>query len=192
MASKADNILETVLYVLKFDEFHSEFKIDHTLYELNAYSFDTISYKENNYLVVGVRIIDVDEPATILIYKYITRNNIFRLINIKQKNHFRYNEKEDRFISIQSIQTKDPIEVKFHILSTNDLVLFVANNCPIESFVMYKYDGILGFKFDSVIANTHIVTNINPLIIDDKDFVVVYNNTQVSIFKATYTGRKYN
>lgn len=57
---------------------------------------------------------------------------------------------------------------------------------------MYKYDGIVGFKFDSIIANTNIVTNINPLIIDGTDFVAVYNNTQFRIFKAMYIGRKYN
>lgn len=69
MASRAPNVLHTKLHVLKFDETHNEFKIDHTLYELNIYCIDTISYKENYYLVVGVRVIYVEEPAVVIIYK---------------------------------------------------------------------------------------------------------------------------
>lgn len=47
---------------------------------------------------------------------------------------------------LQIIQVKSPMQVQFTLLASDDILLYVLTNNPVQSVIVYQYSGVAGFK----------------------------------------------
>lgn len=90
------------------------------------------------------------------------------------------------FQYLQTIRVAIPVQTKFSILSSSELILYVLTKNPKHSMIAYSYKGVYGFK-EFVVGSTipkgdslSVLKDINS----QKEFVGIISNENVLIIEA--------
>lgn len=108
---------------------------------------------------------------------------------------FRFNEKSKKFITWHTLKIRAPVEVKFSLLPSNELLLYVLTKDPIEPLKTYIYDGIFGFKENLRAMKTMKITDIEPFNAEaNKHFVIAHNKDLMvsTILEGIFKGHNYD
>lgn len=91
------------------------------------------------------------------------------------------------FMHIQSIKDKIPSKTEFSILPSSDLLLYVLTNNPIQSLMVYRFNGINNFN-ETVVTSTTTTNGIDmrPIKIDhDLEMLsIISKNNEVVLIEA--------
>jgi len=96
---------------------------------------------------------------------------------------FRYVEK---FNLWSEVNVNSPTRIKFSILPTNQLVLYVLTNSPSSPFIVYAYKGEEGMQKLLKSATTPISTMINAFNFENNHYVALTHESTITLLQAIF------
>lgn len=93
------------------------------------------------------------------------------------------------------MKIRAPIEVKFSVLPSNELLLYILTRDPTEPLKAFIYEGIFGFKERLVTTKTMRITDIDPFnTIEKKHFIIAQNKDLMiaTVIKGIFKGHNYD
>lgn len=112
------------------------FRLKQVIHLISPVWVSTIQYEHYNYIAVCSQ-----HMNNSIYHGYV---EIYRSSAIDTK---------DLYSNYQKIYLKIPVQAEFSILPTNELILYVLTNNPIQSLIVYNYAGVSGFS-EFVVSST--------------------------------------
>ncbi|KAL3283394.1 hypothetical protein HHI36_006541 [Cryptolaemus montrouzieri] len=87
----------------------------------------------------------------------------------------------------QKITSNNPENAEFSVVPSGELLLFLLGSSN-ESLMIYKYEGISGFRKHITIANIPAITRFSQFTMDKNHFIMVEYGGKLRILQAQFKG----
>ncbi|XP_025829762.1 uncharacterized protein LOC108740183 isoform X2 [Agrilus planipennis] len=161
---------EAQIEILKYDD--GSFKIIQKIFVVQPSSISAIKFKDSYYFaVVSQQVKDAQYPGIVHI----------RRLNLKTQQFDKY----------QDIQLQSPFQIKFSILPSDELVLYVLTNTPTQPFIVFVYKGIVGFKEKIIASTLPKLDEIHCFSPSHRHFVYAKSGDNTLLMEASFIGKNH-
>lgn len=95
------------------------------------------------------------------------------------------------FIPWQSLELNAPIQVEFTRLPSEELVLYVVSDNPTQPLIVYRYEGVAGFREILKGSTLPKIKYINLFkSVENKHFIIAQGFKKVYVIEAVFKGDK--
>lgn len=164
--------LESQINLWRLNNQTGYFEIHQILFEAQPRSIATVSYNGFYYLAVASGHL---------------QNAIFSgRLEIRK-----FDELNSQFVPWQSLELDAPIQVEFSVLPSNELVLYVVTDNPTEPLLVYRYEGIAGFKLTVTGSTLPKIFYINQFMgVANQHFIIAQSYGEINVIQAVFKGEK--
>ncbi|KAL3267313.1 hypothetical protein HHI36_011443 [Cryptolaemus montrouzieri] len=99
----------------------------------------------------------------------------------------RYSPVMNKYEQWQKITSNNPENAEFSVVPSGELLLFLLGSSN-ESLMIYKYEGISGFRKHITIANIPAITRFSQFTMDKNHFIMVEYGGKLRILQAQFKG----
>lgn len=105
--------------------------------------------------------------------------------------HFRFDSRLSQFVTYQMMNLNAPIQVEFSLLPSDELILYVVTDNPVEPLVTLRYEGVSGFVKTDIFKAISTTTGMIQFTTEMQEhFVITQHEGEFTIRKGVFVGRK--
>ncbi|XP_044255131.1 uncharacterized protein LOC123005441 [Tribolium madens] len=164
--------LESQIDLWRLNNNTGYFEIHQTMFEAQPRSIATASYNGFHYLAIAC-------------------GHLQNAIYSGRVEIRKFDELSLQFVPWQSLELDAPIQVEFSILPSNELVLYVVTDNPTQPLLVYRYEGIAGFKLALAASTLPKILYMNLFMGgDNQHFIIAQSYDEINVIQAIFKGEK--
>ncbi|XP_015834885.2 uncharacterized protein clos isoform X1 [Tribolium castaneum] len=167
-----DGLLESEIDLWRLNNNTGYFEIHQTVFEAQPRSVATASYNGFHYLAVAC-------------------GHLQNAIYSGRVEIRKFDESSLQFVPWQSLELDAPIQVEFSVLPSNELILYVVTDNPTQPLLVYRYEGIAGFKLALAGSTLPKILYMNLFMGgDNQHFIIAQSYDEINVIQAIFKGEK--